>query len=130
MNLQQLDAASTDAARGIRSALESWSAGIAAGDLKRIASAFAPDALFQGLRPAPTFGREGVTQYYDSQPAPLTVDYDIVRVRPLGTAAALVYLMAVFHPEGLDDLITHITMIFVETDREWVIDHYHVSRTA
>lgn len=108
--------------------LARWQEGIADGDLDRIASAFTADALFQGLRPLPTTGRDGVREYYDSQPAPLTVDYEILQVRPLGEAGVVAYLGAVFHLVGRDDIPTHITMVFETEEDEILIGHYHVSR--
>jgi ketosteroid isomerase-like protein len=114
----------------ITPALQRWQQGIGARDLELIGTAFTRDALFQGSRPAPLFGPEGAREYYGSQPVPLTVDYEIIRFRPLGTAAATAYLKATFHPGGREDLATYITLILEPVEGEWLIGHYHVSFIA
>jgi uncharacterized protein (TIGR02246 family) len=116
--------------RGLIAALERWQKGIADGDLDLIASAFTETALFQGLRPEPTFGRDGVKEYYGSQPDPLTVEYEIVRFQPIGEQDTVAFLRAVFHPRGRDPRPAHLTLVFRRADDKWLIEHYHVSLIA
>lgn len=124
-----MTAQETPSAARIAPALFRWQQGIGDGDLDRIASAFTADALFQGLRPHHSIGRSGVVAYYDSQPVPLTVEYDVLRAHDLGDDAVVAYLAAVFHLEGRDDIATHLTLVFErEDDGELLISHYHVSR--
>ena len=111
----------------VEPALKTWQRGIAENNLESIAAAFTTDALFQGLRPQPSYGPDGVKEYYGSQPAPLTVDYQIVHFRSLTDQAAIVYLEANFHPAGRNDLRTHITLVLQPVDGRWLINHYHVS---
>jgi uncharacterized protein (TIGR02246 family) len=47
--------------------LDRWKQGVADGDLSAIASAFTPDALFEGMKPTFTIGRDGVKQYSSAQ---------------------------------------------------------------
>lgn len=118
--------------RDLVPALERWQKGIADGDLDLIASAFTETALFQGLRPEPAFGRDGVKEYYGSQPDPLTVEYEVLRFQPIEELAAVAYLKAIFHPRGRDPRPTHLTLVFrqAEPDDAWLIEHYHVSLIA
>ena len=123
-----MTAHTTAAAARIAPALTRWQQGIGAGDLDRIASAFTTDALFQGLRPEHSIGRAGVVAYYDSQPVPLTVEYDVLRAHDLGDDAVVAYLEALFHLEGRDDIVTHLTLVFEREADDLLISHYHVSR--
>jgi uncharacterized protein (TIGR02246 family) len=76
--------------------LDRWKQGIADGDLSAIASAFTPDALFQGMKPTFTIGRDGVKQYYSAQAPGLTVEYQLLHLRQLAADAVVVYLSATF----------------------------------
>ena len=64
----------------VHSVLDRWQAGIAAHRPDQVAAVFTDDAIFQGLRPY-TVGRQGVFDYYESQPVGLTVDYRINEIR-------------------------------------------------
>ena len=111
-------------------ALERWQKGIADDDPALVASAFTETALFQGLRPEPVFGRDGVKEYYATQPDPLTVEYEVVRLQPFGEQGAVAFLKTVFHPRGRDPRPSHLTLVFRRTQDTWVIEHYHVSLIA
>ena len=117
----------TASLRDIVPALERWQKGIADDDPALVSSAFTETALFQGLRPEPAFGRDGVKDYYATQPDPLTVEYEVVRFLPMGEQTAVAYLKAVFHPRGRDPRPTHLTLVFRRTEDTWLIEHYHVS---
>lgn len=114
-----------DTAEILRHVLDEWRAGIAAHDPQRVAAVFTEDAIFQGLRPY-SVGRPGVFDYYESQPAGLTVDYRINETRRPAENVVLGYLRADFtRPDGtgiplnLSVLVTH--------DVGWRIAHYQVS---
>src|ERR1700756_5221829 len=79
----------------LRDALERWKAGIDAHEPERVSEVFTEDAIFQGLRPY-SVGRQGVIDYYASQPVGLTVDYQILQVRPLAPGQMLGYVYADF----------------------------------
>ena len=112
---------------GILSVLDRWKQGIADGNLSAIVSAFTPDAMFQGMRPTFTIGRDGVKQYYSAQAPGLTVEYQILHLREIAPDAAVVYLSATFRKESGDLLQTRITTILRYSDDRWLISHYHVS---
>jgi uncharacterized protein (TIGR02246 family) len=112
---------------GIRSVLDCWKQGIADRDLSAVASAFTPDALFQGMRPTFTIGREGVKAYYEAQAPGLTVEYQILHLQEIAPDAAIVYLSARFRKGSGDLLMTRITTILRCSGDGWLISHYHVS---
>lgn len=109
----------------LRHILDEWRAGIAAHDPQRVAAVFTEDAIFQGLRPY-SVGRPGVFDYYDSQPAGLTVDYRINETRRPAENAVLGYLRADFtRPDGTG--IPLNLSVLVTRDVGWRIAHYQVS---
>jgi uncharacterized protein (TIGR02246 family) len=107
--------------------LDRWKQGVADGDLSAIASAFTPDALFQGMKPTFTIGRDGIKQYYSAQAPGLTVEYQLLHLRQLVADAVVVYLSATFRKKRGDLLQTRITTILHYSEDGWLIDHYHVS---
>lgn len=109
----------------LRHVLDEWRAGIAAHDPQRVAAVFSEDAIFQGLRPY-SVGRPGVFDYYDSQPAGLTVDYRINETRRPAENVVLGYLRADFtRPDGTG--IPLNLSVLVTRDVGWRIAHYQVS---
>lgn len=120
----------TREAAGFEAALGRWQQGIAAGDLEMIASAFTIDALFKGLHPEHSIGREGVKEYYGSQEPGLTVEYRVLHLREISPGSAVTFLEADFHT-GRGELVrTHITTVLCDSDAGWLIAHYHVSPRA
>ncbi|MFN6549621.1 SgcJ/EcaC family oxidoreductase [Mycolicibacterium septicum] len=109
----------------LRHVLDEWRAGIAAHDPQRVAAVFTEDVIFQGLRPY-SVGRPGVFDYYDSQPAGLTVDYRINETRRPAENVVLGYLRADFtRPDGTG--IPLNLSVLVTRDVGWRIAHYQVS---
>lgn len=109
----------------LRGVLDEWKAGIAAHDPRRVAAVFTGDAIFQGLRPH-SVGRQGVFDYYASQPVGLTVDYRILETRRPADNVALGYLQADFtRPDG--SRIPLNLSVLVIRDGDWRIAHYQVS---
>ena len=109
----------------LRHVLDEWRAGIAAHDPQRVAAVFTEDAVFEGLRPY-SAGRPGVFDYYDSQPAGLTVDYRINETRRPAENVVLGYLRADFtRPDGTG--IPLNLSVLVTRDVGWRIAHYQVS---
>ncbi|BBX05257.1 hypothetical protein [Mycolicibacterium aichiense] len=84
----------------LRSVLDEWKAGIDTHDPQAVAAVFTADAIFQGLRPF-SVGPQGVFDYYDSQPAGMTVDYSLLESRRIAAGAVLGYVAAMFtFPDG------------------------------
>jgi uncharacterized protein (TIGR02246 family) len=111
----------------LRSALDRWKAGIDAHEPERVAEVFTEDAIFQGLRPY-SVGRQGIINYYASQPTGMTVDYQILQTRRLAADHVLGYVQADFDfPDG------HVVSVFLgvvitHTDTGWSIAYYQASR--
>lgn len=115
-----------DTAAILRDVLDEWRAGIAAHDPRRVAGVFTEDAIFQGLRPY-SVGRQGVFDYYDSQPAGLTVDYRIAETRRPAEDVVLGYLRADFtRPDG-SVIPLNLSVLVTRGDAGWHIAHYQVS---
>jgi uncharacterized protein (TIGR02246 family) len=113
----------TDAARHV---LDRWQAGIAAHRPDHVAGVFTEDAIFQGLRPY-TVGRQGVFDYYESQPVGLTVDYQINEIREPADGVVLAYTRADFtRPDG-EVVSLNLSVLVTQDDTGWQIAHYQVS---
>ena len=85
----------TDNSEILRSVLDRWKAGVDAHEPERVAAVFTEDAIFQGLRPY-RVGRQGVADYYDSQPLDMKVEYRILETRRPADDVVLGYLSADF----------------------------------
>ncbi|MGX9674773.1 SgcJ/EcaC family oxidoreductase [Mycobacterium sp. HM-7] len=110
----------------VREVLDRWQAGIAAHRPDQVAAVFTEDAIFQGLRPY-TVGRQGVFDYYDSQPVGLTVDYRINEIRELAGGVVLAYTRADFtRPDGAV-LSLNLSVVVTQGDTGWHIAHYQVA---
>jgi uncharacterized protein (TIGR02246 family) len=114
-------------AEALRDALDRWKAGIDAHQPERVSEVFTEDAIFQGLRPY-SVGRQGVIDYYASQPVGLTVEYQILQTRRLAADQVLGYVHADFtFPDG------HIVSVFLgvmlkHAEEGWSIAYYQASR--
>jgi hypothetical protein len=62
---------------------------------RQVASIFTEDAIFQGLRPY-SVGRQGVADYYASQPLGLAAAYRILETRRPAKDLVLGYLSVAF----------------------------------
>jgi uncharacterized protein (TIGR02246 family) len=111
----------------ISSVLDDWKSGIATRNLNAIADVFTPEALFQGMRPTFTIGRDGVKEYYGAKPPGLSVEYEVLNLRQLGDDAVIAYVGATFHRADGGILRTRITTVLSRAEERWLIDHYHVS---
>lgn len=110
----------------LRQVLDEWRAGIAAHDPRRVAAVFTEDAIFQGLRPH-SVGRQGVFDYYESQPVGLTVDYSFLETRRPAEDAALGYLRADFtRPDGTA-IPLNLSVLVTGGEAGWHIAFYQVS---
>ncbi|BCJ82773.1 MULTISPECIES: SgcJ/EcaC family oxidoreductase [unclassified Mycolicibacterium] len=111
----------------VHSVLDRWQAGIAAHRPDQVAAVFTDDAIFQGLRPY-SVGRQGVFDYYESQPVGLTVDYRINEIREPAAGVVLAYARADFtRPDG-EVISLNLSVLVTQGDNGWQIAHYQVSQ--
>ncbi|ORX19297.1 MULTISPECIES: SgcJ/EcaC family oxidoreductase [Mycolicibacterium] len=110
----------------LRGVLDVWKTGIDAHEPQRVADVFTADAIFQGLRPY-SVGQQGVFEYYDSQPAGMTVDYRIRETRDLADGVVLGYLVADFSFRDRDPIHLNLGVVVTRNDAGWHIAHYQVS---
>ncbi|TXI55666.1 MAG: SgcJ/EcaC family oxidoreductase [Mycolicibacterium mageritense] len=115
-----------DTARILRGVLDEWRAGIGDHDPQRVAAVFTEDAIFQGLHPY-SVGRQGVVDYYASQPVGLTVDYRINETRRPADNVVLGYLCADFRRPGGTVIPLNLGVVVTRADTGWRIAQYQVS---
>jgi hypothetical protein len=111
----------------LRGVLERWKAAVDAHEPQRVAAEFTADAIFQGLRPY-TVGRQGVADYYDSQPAGMTAAYRILETRRLVDNLVLGYLSVDFSFIDRPTLTVYLSVLVKDTPDGVRISHYQVSR--
>jgi uncharacterized protein (TIGR02246 family) len=110
----------------LRSVLDRWKAGIDAHDPQAVAAVFTGDAIFQGLRPF-SVGRQGVVDYYDSQPAGMTVDYSVLESRRIGADAVLGYVAANFAFRDATAKDLRLGVLITRAGEHWQIAYYQAS---
>jgi len=113
--------------RVVADLMDEWKAGIDTHDPGRVAAAFTDDAVFQGLRPYGV-GRQAVADYYDSQPAGMTVTYRILESRSPADDVVLGYLAATFGYPHRADVELNIGVVLTESDGQWRVAQYQASR--
>jgi uncharacterized protein (TIGR02246 family) len=111
----------------VRDALDRWKAGIDAYQPERVAEVFSEDAIFQGLRPY-SVGRQGVIDYYASQPSGMTVDYQILQTRRLSEDQVLGYVHADFTFPDRHVVGVFLGVVVSRTEDGWSISYYQASR--
>jgi uncharacterized protein (TIGR02246 family) len=111
----------------LRDALDRWKAAIDAQEPERVADVFTEDAIFQGLRPY-RVGRQGVIDYYASQPSGMTVDYEILQTRSLGPELVLGYVHADFAFPDRPTTSVFIGVVIEHNGDGWSIAYYQASR--
>jgi len=111
----------------LRGVLDQWQAGIDAHQPDRVAALFTADAVFQGLHPY-SVGRQGVAEYYASQPPGMTVTYRLLETRRPATNAVLGYVAADFAYPDRPTVSLYICVLAVHGDDAWRIGHYQASR--
>ncbi|WIX98715.1 DUF4440 domain-containing protein [Amycolatopsis mongoliensis] len=107
--------------------LDGWKSAVDAHDPDRVAASFTEDAIFQGLHPY-SVGRDGVAEYYDSQPLGMTAAYRIVETRRLAEDVVLGYSSVEFAFPDRPAITVHLSVIVRRVGDEWLIGHYQVSR--
>ena len=115
-----------DTERILREVLDEWKAGVDNHDPGRVAAVFTEDAIFQGLHPH-SVGRQGVFDYYESQPVGLTVDYRFHETRRPADDVVLGYLRADFtRPDG-GAIPLNLSVLATRGEGRWRIAFYQVS---
>jgi uncharacterized protein (TIGR02246 family) len=116
-----------DTERIIEKVLAEWKAGVDSHDAARVAAVFTDDAIFQGLHPH-TIGRQGVLDYYDAQPAGLSVEFSFHATRRPADNVALGYLRTDFaRPDGKVIPLNLSVLLDRGGDERWRISFYQVS---
>ena len=110
----------------LRGVLDGWKAGVDAHQPQRVAAAFTEDAIFQGLRPY-SVGRDGVANYYDSQPLGMTATYRILETRRPTEDLVLGYVRADFTFPDRATVSLNLGVLIMRTDTDWRILHYQAS---
>jgi uncharacterized protein (TIGR02246 family) len=111
----------------LRDALDRWKAGVDAGDSRQVADVFTDDAIFQGLRPY-SVGRQGIADYYASQPSGITVSYRILETREPAADVVLGYVNADFTFMDQPPVHLHLGVLVSRGLDGWRISHYQASR--
>jgi uncharacterized protein (TIGR02246 family) len=106
--------------------LEQWKAGIDAHQPQTVAAIFTEDAIFQGLRPY-SVGRDGVAEYYDSQPLGMTVSYQILETRRPSAESVVGYVRADFAFPDRATVSLNLGIVVTHREAGWRILHYQAS---
>lgn len=112
----------------LRGVLDRWKAAVDAHEPDRVADTFTEDAVFQGLHPY-SVGRQGVADYYASQPLGMSAAYRVLESRRLSDDVVLGYLSVDFSFTDRPTLPVNLGVVLTRSRGEWYIGHYHVSRT-
>ena len=111
----------------LRGVLDPWKAAVDAHDPDGVAAWFTDDAIFQGLHPY-TVGRQGVAEYYASQPAGLTAEYRILETRRPASDFVYGYLSVDFaFADGRPTLPVLIGVGAQRSGSQWTLLFYQVS---
>jgi uncharacterized protein (TIGR02246 family) len=111
----------------LRAVLDPWKAAVDAHEPEAVAAVFTEQAILQGLHPY-SVGRNGVAEYYASQPSGMTVEYTIKETRRLAPDLVLGYLTVDFSFTDRPTLSVYLSVIARHVADTWLIDHYQVSR--
>ncbi|MFF2110251.1 YybH family protein [Rhodococcus koreensis] len=113
----------------LRGVLDRWKAAVDAHEPQRVAAGFTADAIFQGLHPY-TVGRQGVADYYESQPPGMTAGYRILETRRLADDVVLGYLSVDFSFTDRPTLTVNLGVLIRQSLDGDLISHYQVSRLS
>ena len=113
----------TDAVHDV---LSRWKAAIDDQAPERMADIFTADAIFQGLRPY-SVGRQGVVDYYASQPPGMTVTYRVLETRRPTDDLVLGYATAEFAYPDRPAISVNLGVQITRGDDGWRIAFYQAS---
>ncbi|SEG41901.1 conserved hypothetical protein [Actinacidiphila yanglinensis] len=119
----------TDTEAILRGVLDDWKDGVDRHQPERVAAHFTEDAVFQGLHPY-TVGRQGVAEYYASQPLGMAAAYRVLETRHLSDDLVLGYLSVDFTFTDQPTRTVNLGVVVRRTDGGWQIAYYQVSRSA
>jgi uncharacterized protein (TIGR02246 family) len=111
----------------LRRILDQWKAAVDAHEPNKVAALFTGDAIFQGLHPY-SVGRQGIADYYDSQPAGMTATYRLLETREHAEDLVLGYLSVDFAFTDRPTLTVYLSVLVKRATDGWHISHYQVSR--
>ena len=117
----------TECEQILRGVLDRWKAAVDAHQPQQVASCFTEDAIFQGLRPY-SVGRQGVADYYASQPLGLAAAYRILETRRPAEDLVLGYLSVAFSFPDRATTNVYLGVLLTRVQDGWYISHYQVSR--
>ncbi|WP_020116625.1 nuclear transport factor 2 family protein [Streptomyces canus] len=118
---------STDGKAILSEVLDRWKSGVDAHRPERVAALFTEDAVFQGLHPY-SVGRQGVAEYYDSQPPGMKASYRVLETRRPADGLVLGYLDVEFTFTDRPALAVKLAVLVTREGEDWRISHYQVSR--
>jgi uncharacterized protein (TIGR02246 family) len=121
------DAEPTEGEEILRGVLDQWKAAVDAHQPQQVASYFTEDAIFQGLHPY-SVGRQGVADYYASQPLGLAAAYRILETRRPAEDLVLGYLSVAFSFADRPTVKVYLSVLLTHAQDGWRISHYQVSR--
>lgn len=121
------EAHNTDGETALRDVLDRWKSAVDAHEPEQVAVVFTDDAIFQGLHPY-SVGRQGVADYYASQPLGMKADCRILETRRLAPDLVLGYLAVEFSFTDRPVLPVFLAVIAVRTAEGNRITHYQVSK--
>ncbi|MET8976446.1 SgcJ/EcaC family oxidoreductase [Streptomyces sp. NPDC004539] len=116
----------TDDETILRALLDRWKSAVDAHQPERVAALFTEDAIFQGLHPY-SVGRQGVADYYASQPPGMTAEYRVLETRRPAENLVLGYLDVTFSFTDRPALTVKLSTLATRTGHEWHLGHYQVS---
>jgi hypothetical protein len=111
----------------LRDVLDRWKASIDAQQPERAAEVFTEDAIFQGLHPY-SVGRQGVIDYYASQPPGMTVNYRILEGRQPAAGIVLGYVAADFSFPDRPTVSVYLGVVVRHADDGWRTVCYQASK--
>ncbi|MFD9126398.1 YybH family protein [Kitasatospora sp. NPDC059571] len=111
----------------VRGVMDDWRAAVDNHEPERVASRFTQDAIFQGLHPY-TVGREGIAEYYASQPLGMKAQYTVLETRQVADDTVLAYLAVDFSFTDRPTRNVWLSVLLTRTPSGWAISHYQVSK--
>ncbi|MFG2358970.1 SgcJ/EcaC family oxidoreductase [Streptomyces sp. NPDC048521] len=113
----------------LRGVMNQWKSAVDAHEPEKVAALFTEDAIFQGLHPY-SVGRQGVAEYYDSQPIGLAAEYTVLETRSLADDVLLGYLDVDFSFTDRPNIHVTLSVVLRRVAAQWYISHYQVTRLA
>lgn len=111
----------------LRDVLDRWKSAVDAHEPEQVAAVFTENAIFQGLHPY-TVGKQGVADYYASQPLGMKAHYQILETRRPAPDLVLGYLAVEFSFTDRPPLPVFLAVLANRTPEGYRIAHYQVSK--